>query len=208
MKLFLSSEGVPRPDLLKQLLGSTNEKPRVALINNAQDLSPTERRLERKIALSELFSSLGYEPVNVDLQEYEGKTEELATKLKTCELIWCSGGNSFWLRYVMKMCGFDKIIKELLAGGIVFGGWSCGAVVAGPYLNPIELLDDPRKVPEIIWEGLGLVDFFVWPHWGKEKYLPVQDEGLRRMKGLPYESVILTDGEAIIIEDGERRIVK
>lgn len=205
MKLFLSSEGVPRPDLLRGLLGAGNEKVRVALINNAQDPYPEEKSKERGIAFADLFSTLGFEPVNVDLREYEGKSNELAIELRTCKLIWCSGGNSFWLRYVMKTSGFDQIIKQLLAEGIVYGGWSAGVVLVGPSLHPIELMDEPEKAPEVIYEGLNLIDYFIWPHWDTEKYVHLQAEASERMTLLPYQSVMLKDGEVLIVEDNATR---
>jgi dipeptidase E len=205
MKLFLSSEGVPRPDLLRDLLGVGNEKVRVALINNAQDPYPEEKSKERGNALADLFNTFGFEPVNVDLREFEGKTEELATILRSCKLIWCSGGNSFWLRYVMKTSGFDRIIKQLLSEGIVYGGWSAGVVLVGSSLHPIELMDEPEKAPEIIYEGLGLVDYFIWPHWDTEKYVHLQAEAEERMAQLPYECMTLKDGEVVIVEDGVTR---
>lgn len=208
MKLFLSSEGVPRPDLLRELMGIGDEKVKVALINNAQDPYPEERARERGIALTKLFSSLGFEPVEIDLREYERKTEELAMRLRTCKLIWCSGGNSFWLRYIMKTSGFDKIIKDLLAEGIVFGGWSAGAVLVGPSLHPIELMDDPKKAPEIIYEGLGLIDYFIWPHWNTEKYVPLQEEASRKMNELPYETRVLRDGEVLIVKNGISELIE
>jgi dipeptidase E len=207
MKLFLSSEGVPHPDLLRELLGIGNEAVRVALINNAQDPYPAERATERGVALADLFTTLGFEPVYVDLREYEGKTDDLDAKLRTCKLIWCSGGNSFWLRYVMKTSGFDQIIKQLLADGIVYGGWSAGVVLVGPSLHPIELMDEPNKAPEVIYEGLNLVDYFIWPHWNTEKYVHLQAEGSKRMSQLPYEALTLKDGEVITVENGERRLV-
>ena len=207
MKLFLSSEGVPRPDLLRELLTTSQDKPRVALINNAQDPYPKDLAEERSIALFELFKTLDFDPIQVDLREYEGKSEELATHLRTCQLIWCSGGNAFWLRYVMRTSAFDSIIKDLLTEGIVYGGWSAGAVVTGPYLNPIDLMDNPNKAPEIIWEGLGLIDYFIWPHWNTEKYVPLQAEALERMKLLPYESIILKDGQVVIVDGDQRRII-
>ena len=207
MKLFLSSEGVPRPDLLRGLLGIVDEKARVALINNAQDPYPEEKSKERGIALAELFKNLAFEPVNIDLREYKGKTDELATKLRTCKLIWCSGGNSFWLRHVMRTSGFDQIIKMLLTEGIVYGGWSAGVVLVGPSLHPIELMDEPEKAPEIIYEGLGLVDYFIWPHWNTEKYIHLQKEALKKMAELPYETKTLCDGEVLIVEGGSTRLV-
>lgn len=208
MKLYLSSEGVPRPDLLKELLGISSETPKVALINNAQDPYPENIAKEREEALTALFQFFGFQTLNIDLRKYDGKTDQLADELRTCQLIWCSGGNAFWLRYVMKTSGFDQIIKPLLAEGVVYGGWSAGVVVAGPSLRPIELMDDPNKAPEIIWDGLGLVDFFVWPHWDKEKYLPLQKEASIRMKELPYKSVTLRDGEALIVENDQVRLIK
>ena len=207
MKLFLSSEGVPRPDLLRELLGVNAGDIRVALINNAQDPYEEDVAKERETALSLLFCSLGFQTTNVDLRKYENKTNELAEELRKCNLIWCAGGNVFWLRYVMKISGFDTIIRGLLLEGIVYGGWSAGSVVAGPSLRAIDLMDNPNEAPEIIWEGLELVDFFVWPHWDKEKYVPIQRAALEKMKLLPCKSLILKDGEVVIVENGQRRIV-
>ena len=192
-------------DLLRELMGIGDEKARVALINNAQDPYPEERAKERGTALTDLFSSLGFEPVEIDLRKYEDKTNELGAALRTCKLIWCSGGNSFWLRYVMKTSGFDQIITRLLSEGIVYGGWSAGVVLVGPSLHPIELMDEPEKAPEIIYEGLNLIDYFIWPHWDTEKYVHLQAEASEKMAELPYESVTLKDGEVFIVEDGVTR---
>jgi len=102
---------------------------------------------------------------------------------------------------VMKMSGFDSILKDLLSEGITYGGWSAGVVVAGPSLHPIELMDDPEKAPEVIYQGLGLIDYFVWPHWDTEKYVHLQIEAAERMALLPYESKTLKDGEVIVVQD-------
>ena len=208
MKLFLSSQGIPRPDLLKKLLPESGSAPKVAIINNAQDTYPEIIAKEREETLTIKFQSLEFQTLNIDLRKYEGKSDELMNELKTCQLIWCAGGNAFWLRYVMKTSGFDRVITLLLAEGVVYGGWSAGVVVAGPSLRPIELMDDANVAPEIVWEGLGLVDFFVWPHWDTKKYMPLQAEATMRMKDLSYESIMLRDGEALIVEDGVWQLVK
>lgn len=208
MKLFLASEGVPRPDLLRELLGLSSEKVKVALINNAQDTYPEDIARVREASVIELFVSLGFDPITIDLRQYEGKSEELGKTLRTCKLIWCTGGNVFWLRYVMKTSGFDKIVKDLLENGIVYGGWSAGAVVAGTSLSPIDLMDDPNEAPEIIWEGLGLINCFIWPHWDKEKYLSLQAEALQKIKLLGHESVILKDGDVLIVENDQKRLIQ
>jgi len=207
MKLFLSSEGVPKPELLRELMGIGEKRVHVALINNAQDTYPEEKSRERGENLADLFSDLNFEPVSVDLREYVGKTEDLAMTLRSCKLIWCSGGNSFWLRYVMKTSGFDQIIKDLLSEGITYGGWSAGIVLVGPSLHPIELMDEPNKAPEVIYEGLNLVDYFIWPHWDTNKYVHLQPEATERMASLSYETKRLKDGEVLIVRDGVTEFV-
>lgn len=207
MKLFLSSEGITRPDILKGLLRVSEGKPTVAVINNALDPYPKDSADSFIRTLTELFQTLDFKPTNIDLREYEHKTLELKNELRKHALIWVSGGNSFWLRYVMKTSGFDSIIKDLLAEGIVYGGWSAGTVVAGPSLKVIELMDPVEKAPEIIWEGLGLVPYFIWPHWNTKKYVHLQEDAQEQMSKLPYEAFALSDGEALVVENGQRRIV-
>ena len=198
---------MPRPDLLKGLLRSAAE-PKVALISNAQDPYPSEIAKKRSAHVSELFALLGFVPTTLDLREYVGKVAALAEELKKYHLIWCAGGNAFSLRYEMKASGFDTVIKDILATGIVYGGWSAGGVVAGPSLYPIEVMDDQRKAPAVVWEGLGLTEYFVWPHWDTDKYVPLQAEASERIKALPYEVVILKDGQVLIDENGHRQIVQ
>ena len=53
----------------------------------------------------------------------------------------------------------------------VYAGYSAGAVVAGPTLKGIELVDPIDEWPddypnkEVLWEGLGLIDFVIAPHY-------------------------------------------
>ena len=108
----------------------------------------------------------------------------------------------------MKTSGFDQIIKQLLSEGIVYGGWSAGVVAVGPSLHPIELMDDPKVAPEIIYDGLGLIDYFIWPHWGTQKYVHLQAAAIEQMARLPYESKKLKDGEVLIVEDGTTRFIE
>lgn len=207
MKLFLSSEGVPRAEVLRGMLRLTTGKPRVALITNAQDPYPEVLAEARSLALGIEFGVLGYDSVHVDLRKYEGKTEELMQVLRECELVWCAGGNSFWLRYVMKTSGFDAIITPLLDEGVVYGGWSAGAVVAGPSMHPIELMDEPEKAPEVIYEGLGLVDTFIWPHWDREKYTHLQADATEAMAKCTHKTMTLKDGEVLVVEDGVQKVI-
>ena len=71
----------------------------------------------------------------------------------------------------MNNAGFARVIKALLAEDtLVYGGFSAGAVVAGPTLRGIDIMDNPNLVPDnygpvIIWDGLGLELCGMIPHF-------------------------------------------
>ena len=71
----------------------------------------------------------------------------------------------------MRQSGFDAIAPGLIwAERLVYGGWSAGACVAAPSLKGLELMDDPHVLadgydPAPVWEGLGLIDAAIVPHY-------------------------------------------
>ena len=86
-------------------------------------------------------------------------------------LIWTLGGNSSLLRRAMRQSGLDLLLTAWRDdAGIVYGGYSAGAVVATPTLRGIHLVDPPAALaegypPEIIWDGLALVPYSIAPHY-------------------------------------------
>lgn len=122
------------------------------------------------------------------------------------------GGNTFILRRAMQQSGFDEIITQLVqAAEFVYGGFSAGAVVAGASLDGIQLDDDPVTVPlgyspKVIWEGLGLCNFMVVPHYRSNH---PESEAINKVvvymtdNALPFRA--LRDGEAMVIETPHKR---
>lgn len=98
------------------------------------------------------------------------KAKLLEKDLSKGDVIYFSGGNSFYLNYWMKKVDFKKTMLKLFEKGKVYAGSSAGAVVAGSLITPMEFLDHPEETPERIDEGLGFVDYSILPHWGYEKY--------------------------------------
>jgi len=168
-KLYLSSLRVPDSEALLSLF-KKDTKRTVAIITTAWNVAPPEKSKPFITATTAQFKQLDFIYEYIDLTQYANKKEELRAKLSAFSAIWVCGGNTFYLNYWMHKSGFDHIITDLLANGIVYGGESAGAVVAGKTLHGIELLDDPNEAQEVIWEGLGLVDFSILPHWQREKY--------------------------------------
>lgn len=180
----------------------------VAVVSNAVDFIPLDDRVayaRNVFDPVEHFRSFGLEAFDLDLRKYFGRSRELEVEVAKVQLIWANGGNAFMLRRAMAQSGLDRILRErVTAGTLIYGGWSAGSVVAGPTLQGIEMMDDPHVlvdgyVPEPVWEGLGLVDFSIVPHFQSDH--PEAEAAARTVawmteRGLPFRA--LRDGEAVV----------
>jgi dipeptidase E len=206
MKLYLSSFRMG--ERFGELVGALPAGASVAVISNAVDFVSAESRAayaRRGFDPVDQFSAAGLQARDVDLRAYFGRPAELEEALADDRLIWATGGNSFLLRRAMRQSGLDELVrKRLAAGDVIYGGWSAGAVVAGPTLRGIHLMDDPRVIadgyePEPIWEGLGFVEDVLVPHFQSDhpEAATAQEavDWLGR-EGLPYRT--LRDGEVLI----------
>jgi len=204
MKLYLSSYHLGNEaQKLKKIVGSIKK---AAIIHNALDFATDLERLKKSKEgeVSDL-KGLGFQSEELDLKDYFGKTNELKEKLKEFGLVWVRGGNTFVLRRAMKQSGFDEIIKDYVGKEtLVYAGYSAGVCVLSQTLKGLELVDDPHIVPagyksEIIWEGIGLINYSVAPHYKSDH---PESEAVEKEvdyfidNKIPF--VALHDGEVII----------
>jgi dipeptidase E len=170
MKLYLSSYHFgDHPQQFSDLIGNNKN---IAIIPNALDWSTdlprrTASLQQEKDGLLQLY----LQPDELDLRNYFGKPEELKRKMSEYGAVWVVGGNTFVLRRAYKQSGMDTWLRENITNQeFVYGGYSAGICVLTQDLKNIELMDEPKIVPEgydskIIWEGVGLVDFAIVPHY-------------------------------------------
>lgn len=213
MKLYLSSYFFGNsPEKLISLL-----KPgrKIAIIMNAGDIFGDEKRPAYLAKELEKFEKFGFNAEELDLREFFGKSELLAKKLAEYGAVWVMGGNSFVLRRAMRYSHFDKLIVPLVKNNeIVYAGFSAGSVVATKTLKGIELVDDPRQVPpnydeEVVWEGLGFVDFSIAPHYKSDHPESAMiDKVINYFKENKMPFKALSDGQAIIISGDQIEIVE
>jgi dipeptidase E len=172
MKLYLSSFRLgDNPEQLNDLL-STNKKAAV-IVNAIDDTSEEIRKekLEREITDLATLDIIGEE---LDLRSYFGKKVELKEKLSEYGMVWIRGGNTFILRRAYKYSGFDELLKEKFYDkDFVYGGYSAGICILSPSLKGLDIVDDPRIIPQgykddIIWDGLGFLNYSISPHYRSE----------------------------------------
>ncbi|WP_091740481.1 Type 1 glutamine amidotransferase-like domain-containing protein [Phenylobacterium immobile] len=214
MKLYLSSHRMG--DRFEELVAALPRGAEVAVVSNAVDHVPD---VERQAYADQAFDVLAtfrerkLKPYELDLRTYFGRRAILFANLKSTRLIWATGGNSFLLRRAMRQSGLDDIIRRRIdEGSLIYGGWSAGAVVAGPDLAGIELMDDPAVAPEgyaaePVWQGLGLLDYTIVPHYRSDHpEAPAAERAAQAMleRGQPLRT--LRDGETVIVQAGQGRV--
>ncbi len=208
MKLFLSSLAISEeqePEFTR-LVGKKPQDIKLAFIENAADVYDDSSRdwvEDNRVAVK----ACGYQVEIVDLRDYRNNRKELQAKLSDNDVIWVNGGNTFYLRWILQDTGADKIIEELVSDGKVYGGGSTGAIVACPTLKYFEDVDDPILSPRVIIEGLRFTEKVVVPHVDNEKYGKAMDKIVQHLQKDGYETVGITDNQAVIFDSGKFRIV-
>ncbi len=207
MKLFLSSLGISyeQAPSFVQLVGKPAYDIRLAFIEyDDGEKGESVHVDENRIAIQ----ALGISVKPIDLNDYKDglRKEPLLHTLRGCDVIWLGGGNTYYLRWLLKETRADVIIKGLIERGKIYGGGSAGAIVAGPTLKHFEPADDPATAPELIMTGLGLTDTVVVPHWNNEKFGPAVVKIAEKLKADGYKVQVITDSQALVI-DGETQEV-
>lgn len=209
MRLYLSSYRIGNYG--DRLLGLMRGGTRACVIMNGMDGSPRSTRQDLFERTRRDLSTLGLEVRELDLRKYFGADDDgLARELERCDLVWANGGNAFTLNMAMRQSGFVQRLKEWLrTDRIAYAGYSAGAVVAGNTLRGFDLVDSavPERAapagyrPEVSWEGLGLVEYAIVPHYRSDHREAEQIEEVVRYcaaEGIPHRTI--RDGEVILVE--------
>lgn len=209
MKLFLSSIAISAEQLqaFLSLVGKrTPQELKLVLIENAADTYSEDKKGWMYDNRAQLMAN-GFQIDHVDLKQYVAEPKDLKQRLNANDVLWLGGGNSYYLRWILRETKADTLIKELVAGGKVYGGGSAGAMVAGPTLHYFEPAEHPDLAPELIYDGLGLTDTVVVPHWADPtKYGPIMQGVEEKLLRDGYKVVHLTNSQALIINGDEQSV--
>ncbi len=205
MKLYLSSYKIGKEgQKLAKMVGINN---RIAVISNALDCySDLERRKKSEQEEIEALESLDLQPEILDLRDYFNNKEALKKKLNSFNAVWVRGGNVFVLRVAMSKSGFDEIIKgKAKDKDFVYAGYSAGPCLLSKSLKGFEIVDDITQVEntysgeEIIWDGLGLINFVFVPHYKSDHpESPSIDKEVEYLKKNNIVFKTFSDGEVYI----------
>ena len=208
MKLFLYSShdlSSEHRAALHRLVGKPPEEIRFAAIENAVDAQDDATEW-----VQDSRNAIAIDPAQievVDLRQWAGDRTGLQAKLASKDVIWVCGGNTFYLRWILKETGADEIIRGLVGSGVVYAGWSAGAIVAGPTLRHFEAVEDMAVVPEAVFDGLNLTDLVVVPHLDLAEFAAGMQRIEQQLRQEGFRTVPLVEAQALIVQTGQHQIL-
>mgnify|MGYP000946009741 FL=1 len=152
-----------------------------------------------------LFKKLGAVLTEMEISKEDYASLEAA--FNDADIIYFTGGNSFFLLEQLRKKGVDKLLKEELNKGKLFIGESAGAIVCAPDIKYIEMMDEkPGDYSLTDDGGLSLINFYVLPHYLTAPFKKITEKILEQFNNL--DICPINNSQAVIIEDSSKRIVE
>ena len=205
-KLFLYSLALSteQAEALARLAGKDPALMKFAIIENAADV--IANAVDWLGGFRAMLEGNGYQLELLDLRDWRGRRDELFEKLSSKDVIWLGGGNTFYLRWILKETGADLMIRDLVNQGKIYAGWSAGAVVAGPTLRYFEPMDNTNMTPQLILDGLHLTETVVVPHLNNKEFSEDAKEADQQLRLAGYRTITLNDDQVLMI-DGDQQLI-
>lgn len=144
------------------------------------------------------------------VEELEISTSSYDTIVNTLtknDIIYITGGNTFYLLQALRKSGADKILVQEIKKGKLYIGESAGAIVVAPDIEYSAEMDCIEKAPDLTdFTGLGLTDFYVVPHY-KNWEMGKSADKIIEMYSSSLDLKIISDNQAILVTEYEVKIL-
>ena len=136
--------------------------------------------------------------------------EDKISAIKNASSIAVGGGNTFMLLYTLYKLNLVEPIKEAVANGTKYFGWSAGANIAGKTMMTTN--DMPIIMPKS-FDSLNIFPYQINPHFISGKLAGHNGESREErleefLIANPKETIYaLPEGTALLIEDSEAEVI-
>ena len=197
MNLFLCSHFSKVGALLKDLIAGK----RVAFIPTA---SIHEGYTGYVGSARTVFKKLGAELTEIEIST--ANVSDITLVFDAADIIYFTGGNSFFLIDQLRKTGTDTLLKQQLEKGKLFIGESAGAIVCAPELSYIEKMDPiPEDYSQSDYAGLGLINFYVLPHYLTAPFKKITADIMQSFSNI--ELCAINNAQALSVNDGVRKLM-
>ena len=197
MKLFLCSHFSSVGSLIKEEI----ENKKVAFIPTA---SLHEGYTGYVGSARKLFKKLGASVTEIDISTEAYST--IQAVFEDADVIYFTGGNSFFLMDQLRKTETDELLKKELANGKLMIGESAGAIICAPTIQYIEQMDEkPEDYSQEDNEGLDLIDFYVLPHYLTAPFKKITERIIAEFSDLNICAI--NNHQAIIVNDEGSKVI-
>ena len=197
MKLFLCSHFSSVGSLIKEEI----DNKKVAFIPTA---SLHEGYTGYVGSARKLFKKLGASVTEIDISTEAYST--IQSVFEETDVIYFTGGNSFFLMDQLRKTETDELLKKELANGKLMIGESAGAIICAPTIQYIEQMDEkPEDYSQEDNEGLDLIDFYVLPHYLTAPFKKITERIMAEFSDLNICAI--NNHQAIIVNDEGSKVI-
>ena len=197
MKLFLCSHFSSVGSLIKEEI----DNKKVAFIPTA---SLHEGYTGYVGSARKLFKKLGASVTEIDISTEAYST--IQAVFEDADVIYFTGGNSFFLMDQLRKTETDELLKKELANGKLMIGESAGAIICAPTIQYSEQMDEkPEDYSQEDNEGLDLIDFYVLPHYLTAPFKKITERIIAEFSDLNICAI--NNHQAIIVNDEGSKVI-
>ena len=193
-KIFLCSSFADVASILSESVSVPLRGKTVAFIPTASIHEEYTQYVEdAKVA----FDSLGI--IVRELEITQCSKNEIEEVLTSCDCIYVSGGNTFFLLQELRKTGANRYITEQVEKGKLYIGESAGAMILAPNIEYAKDMDDHLALTPGFTDfgGLGIVSFYPVVHFDSFPFEKAAREVVNKNSHLPLK--IITNQQAIVV---------
>lgn len=133
--------------------------------------------------------------------------QQVRKKLENIDVIFVSGGNTFYLLDQAIKSGFDKVLQEI-EDNLIYIGSSAGSALVGNGIGKLDNLDDKSKAPDLKSDGLKLIDLAILPHWGSQEFKEGYKESFESLYKENYKIILITNHQYLFVEGETYKLIQ
>lgn len=202
MKLLLTSSGLSKRDIGYALQGMFDKHPsevKVGFIPTAANVEP----YSKDWVISQFGQLQRYGFYQIDIVDIAADGVDWRTRLADVDMLWLSGGNTFYLLDQVRKTRFDEWLKENIENKVYVGG-SASTIIMTPTIAVAGLEPGDENVVGLTdLTGIGYVNFEVEPHCDAARIEAVKDYA-KQSKNPVYA---IDDLTAIKVVDGSVEVI-
>ena len=205
MKLLLTSSGITTDSIAQALSELTNKlagQTKLAFIPTASNPES-----ENKDWVINQYLNLWRYGYNwIDIVDPAANDVDWKDRLEKVDIIYLSGGNTFYLLDQCRKTGFDKWLNENLKDKVYVGG-SASSIIATPTIEVASLPIGDKNLPGLTdLTAFGWVNFEIEPHCTKDRFATVKEYAATKsypVYGIDDQTAIkVLDDKVDVISEG------